>query len=500
MARCLRRRARLVELGSKTGECVSGVRSMVTDGATDTGGVHMKSFLFVRRISALTLIVTLCQMRSTVLIASVLACMPAVVLGQDLALENARIVDPARGEITEGSMLVRDGEVVSVESALPTDFDGERIDVEGRWVIPGLVDMHTHSTGNGSPAGMPQMLGYETTSRLALYAGVVAFLDLFSDEDAIFAFRDAQRAGGTTGAAVFAAGPCLTATYGHCTQFGVQTRVVNSPADAAREVDALAAKRPDVVKVVYDTSSFPGMPTIDRETLNAVIESARRHDLKTVVHVGTWDDVRHAVLAGATAVTHTPGPDPLPPDLPQLMVEHGTAHIPTLAVESDLAKIADDLSMLDNPLLAGVTTEALRDAYGSLANGASAAQGWVGRFLTLQRSVSDVIQGAVRTLADAGVPMLTGTDAGNVGVFQGFSVHRELELFVDAGLSEWEALRAATTNAAAFLGERWGVAPGDEATFVILDGSPIEDISNTQRIHAVVQRGVVVNREELRLR
>ena len=96
--------------------------------------------------------------------------------------------------------------------------------------------------------------------------------------------------------------------------------------------------------------------------------------------------------------------------------------------------------------------------------------------------------------------MLTGTDAGNLGVFQGYSVHRELELFVDAGLSEWEALRAATTNAAAFLGERWGVAPGDEATFVILDGSPIEDISNTQRIHAVVQRGVVVNREELRLR
>ena len=120
-------------------------------------------------------------------------------------------------------------------------------------------------------------------------------------------------------------------------------------------------------------------------------------------------------------------------------------------------------------------------------------------FLRWQRSNSQAIQVAVKTLADAGVTMLAGTDAGNMGVFQGFSLHRELALLVDAGLSEWDALRAATTNASGFLGERWGVAPGDEATLLILDASPIDDIRNTQRIHAVIQRGTVVERDELRL-
>jgi len=103
----------------------------------------------------------------------------------------------------------------------------------------------------------------------------------------------------------------------------------------------------------------------------------------------------------------------------------------------------------------------------------------------------------VRTLADAGVPMLAGTDGGNMGVFQGYSVHRELELLVAAGLSEWSALRSATTNAARFLGRRWGVAPGDEATLLILEASPIESIANTKRVHAVIQGGIVVDRESL---
>ena len=92
------------------------------------------------------------------------------------------------------------------------------------------------------------------------------------------------------------------------------------------------------------------MPTIDRPTLDAVVATARANGLKTVVHVGTWEDVRHAVLAGAAAVTHTPEGQP-PADIPALMVERSTFHIPTLAVQSDYSRFADDPSLLDSPLL-----------------------------------------------------------------------------------------------------------------------------------------------------
>jgi imidazolonepropionase-like amidohydrolase len=104
---------------------------------------------------------------------------------------------------------------------------------------------------------------------------------------------------------------------------------------------------------------------------------------------------------------------------------------------------------------------------------------------------------AVRTLAAAGVPMVTGTDVGNPGVFQGYSVHRELRLLVEAGLSPWDALAATTIQAGRLLGRKWGMDVGDEGTLVILDASPLEDIRNTERIHAVILRGVNVNRDEV---
>ena len=208
--------------------------------------------------------------------------------------------------------------------------------------------------------------------------------------------------------------------------------------------------------------------------------------------MGTWQDVREAAEAGADAVTHTPGPDPLPADLADILVRAGTFHIPTLAVQGDYARMADDPGLLDDPLLVETVPGALLDAYRGAVN--PQLQGW----LAWQRTLVEPNLEAVLALATAGVPMLAGTDGGNFGVFQGYSVHRELELLGEAGLSAWAVLRSATTDAGRFLDRRWGVEPGDEATLLVLDASPVESIVNTKRIYAVVQRGVVVDRESLR--
>jgi imidazolonepropionase-like amidohydrolase len=94
--------------------------------------------------------------------------------------------------------------------------------------------------------------------------------------------------------------------------------------------------------------------------------------------------------------------------------------------------------------------------------------------------------------------MVTGTDAGNPAVFQGYSVHRELRLLAEAGLPAWDVLAATTINAGRLLGRKWGMEVGDEGTLVILDASPLVDIRNTERIHAVILRGVQVDRDALR--
>jgi imidazolonepropionase-like amidohydrolase len=101
---------------------------------------------------------------------------------------------------------------------------------------------------------------------------------------------------------------------------------------------------------------------------------------------------------------------------------------------------------------------------------------------------------SVRRLHAAGVPMLTGTDAGNPGVIHGYSVHREMIRLVEAGLSPWEALTAATTGAGEFLGRPFGVRVGAAANLVVLDASPVDDIANTQRISLVVMRGQIAYR------
>ena len=323
-------------------------------------------------------------------------------------------------------------------------------------------------------------------------------LDLFGREEVTLAFRDAQRTGDRQGALTFAAGPCFTATDGHCSEYGIPTRIIDTPEEARREVADLARSAPDVVKIVYDHQSYGSrsMPTVDLNTLTAAIETAGQHGLKSVVHVGTWTDVREAVMAGADVVTHTPGPEPPTADLADLLVRSGTYYIPTLAVQGDFSRILDDPGMLDDDLLVATAPKSLLDAYRQVDESQPRFHAWLNR----QRRSLEPNQEAVMILANAGVPILVGTDAGNIGVFQGYSVHREMELLRSAGLSAWAVLRSATTDAARFLGHRWGVDTGDEATLLVLDASPLESMTNTKRIHAVIQAGVVVDRETLRVR
>jgi len=417
----------------------------------------------------------------------------------ELAFENAIVLDPATESTQMGTLLVRDGHIIELLDSVPSEFQGQRIDLGGRWVIPGLADMHTHAGGNRSPDGQWQMMTPAQVANIALFSGVVAYLDLFNLEDSIFGSRDQQRTTGAIGASIYAAGPCFTATKGDCTHLGVPTRTIDTPADARREIESLAKKGPDVVKIMYGNCVGEDQrPTIDRATLDAVVGAAAEHGLKAVVHIETWGDVRDSVMAGAAAVTHLP-PGPIPPDIPGLMIERGVVFIPTLVVQSELARILDDPSILDDPLLATVLAEPLLEAYRNLD---PALFGWLhlpsmrcGAGLHRDHRTGDLE--VIRALSDAGVKILTGTDASNPGAFQGYSVHRELELLVDAGLTHWQALRAATTAPRDFLEARWGVSIGDEATFVVLDGSPLDDIRNTKRIHMVVQRGTVVDREEL---
>src|SRR5690606_15520774 len=117
--------------------------------------------------------------------------------------------------------------------------------------------------------------------------------------------------------------------------------------------------------------------------------------------------------------------------------------------------------------LKAMVPPSLRDDY----RDPSAFSSVAAMFLDYQRQGAGYYAASVKKIHEAGIPVITGTDSGNLGVFHGYSLHRELRLLVDAGLGTWDALRAATVHPARFLGVESGFAPGSVAHLVVLDGN-----------------------------
>ena len=417
----------------------------------------------------------------------------------NVVLRGGSVVDPKTQTTTLQDLYICDGAVVDATAGAacsPTE-----VDVTGKWLIPALNDMHIHARGVTLGNQDSRDMNADQEAPLFLWAGVGGFLDSMNDEAMIFPIRDGQRAQGLyPGADVFATGGTFTPTGGHGTEYGLPTtayHLVDTPADVAAQLDALAARDPDVVKIMYDHRGPTGGPDVQdgqigslgvamrKDVMEAIVAAATARGLKTQVHIGVWNDARDAINAGATLVAHL-GEPRIPDDIVALAASKGVYWVPTISLYRGLVDIMKDQSLLDDPLLQRVSTA---DVIGSYRTANiwldSETQAW------LATHVNDAY--SVGKLRSAGVRILAGTDTVELGIIPGWSMHRELALLVEYGLSPWEALAAATINAGDFMGHDWGIEAGAEGSVVVLDASPIDDIWNTTKIHAVVHHGLLVD-------
>ncbi|MXX79230.1 MAG: amidohydrolase family protein [Gemmatimonadales bacterium] len=315
---------------------------------------------------------------------------------------------------------------------------------------------------------------------------MTAVLDQFTDPGLAAAARTARaEIARTAEADLFSAGMLATAPGGHGTQFGLAVEPLTGPEGADVWVRARKAEGSDWIKIVSeDGAAYRGeIPSLERETIAALIGAAHAEGLLAVVHVSDLEAALEAVSLGADGLVHTWFDAAISEEGARSFAEAGVFVVPTLSVIMGLFGDSTGLRVLDE------TDEALVSPM--------QRQGLSNRFEMPEGPGAGVALENVRRLHAAGVRIVAGTDAPNPGTATGLSMHGELRLLARAGLESHEALAAATSVAAdAFaVPERGRIAEGTIADLLLVRGDVEEDLARTADIVTIWKDGYPVVRE-----
>jgi len=315
------------------------------------------------------------------------------------------------------------------------------------------------------------------------------------------------------GAELFLVGPLFTTEGGHGTEYTKyipehyreqaaqqNLRLAKTPEEARAQVHELKVRGVDGIKAILDAGAGSALfQRLDLSILNAIAAAAKSENLPLMVHTGDARDVADAVSSGARGIEHGSMLNQIPDDVFPRMKAAGMVYDPTLAVVETMRAYVDgsiaplERSLVQQVLPAGLLEKARASLSTPTAQTIRAAYG--GYPLSL-----DVAEKNLAAAYRNGVTLIAGTDSGNPLMIHGPGLHRELQLWVAAGVPPSAALQAATLNAARALGVdgRIGsIQQGREANLLLVDGNPLEDISATERISIVLFKGERINRQGL---
>ncbi len=389
--------------------------------------------------------------------------------GRTTVIENVRVFDGS-SVLPAGRLVMSDGRVLASDAAIPSD--AAVVDGTGLIALPGLIDAHTHTYG---PA-----------RRDALRFGVTTMVDMFTSP---LEFQDRDDRAGfaeSNEAALFSAGMLATSEGGHGTQFGVPVDTLAKPSDAVQWVADRKAEGSDFIKLVY-MSGNPMFRSLDLATTTAVIDEAKAQGLLVVAHIARHSDAEDLVDAGIDGFVHIFADREISDELVQKMLDRDVFVVPTLAVIAMIDGKDPGQSVLDDPRLAEYLTQSQRS--GLAASSGRPIPGFV-----LKNAMHNV-----GVLHAAGVRMLAGSDAPNPGTAHGATLHQELELLVESGMTPLEALQSATAWVAdSFnLDGRGELLPGSRADMVLVSSDSLDDIDATRRIHSIYRNGYRVDRDAI---
>jgi imidazolonepropionase-like amidohydrolase len=429
---------------------------------------------------------------------------PGPAAGQVLVLRGATVLDGLGGRIVDARVVIRDHKIAEVsldDDRVPLPEGAKVETLAGKFLIPGLFDSHVHWGGSGGVGSAPieatdDRLAHDLRATLA--AGVTSVVSLTDGIKDMRALSNDVAAGGKSAPRTFYSGPSITAKGGHPSEMfsflpglaELLTRQVESPEAARAAIAELDRERVDLVKLVLEPGfeSRP-LPRLRDEVFLAAMAEAKSRRMRTTVHVGTDQDVRLAIEAGANGIEHTARG--LTDGTIAMMAAKKVTFTPTLVVldwawkRDALAGADADARRLAMPQIMQSLLDPKSPLAPMLVEGETSSMMAAAFAGSLQQTAK-----AIR----AGVPILPGSDAGNPATFHGISLVRELELLARAGMPLTDVLKSATSRAADRVGQAslGRIAANAIADLVVLDADPTEQIGAYRKVSRVYLGGRVI--------
>ena len=222
--------------------------------------------------------------------------------GESLILENGVYFN---GKTFEpfGVIILKDGKILAINSKT-SNSKGQRIKLNGKYVIPGLIDAHEHIMG--SPAMPFVVADPELNANSNLNCGVTTLVDLFYQEDKVKAIKETTGKSPELYATLLMSGPILTAPGGHGTEYGVPTRTITSVAEARKITAEVLDGGADVIKLAYEVDASNYVPSITKDMMKAIAEVAHSKNKKVFAHIDNAQQAIDCAEAGVDVLAHMP--------------------------------------------------------------------------------------------------------------------------------------------------------------------------------------------------